>query len=318
MNPCEDRHVDNKNMDPAAAASGAAAAGLLRQEAARLLAVSSSGIGLIGDKKNRLGAALSSVQAAAAALDNEAEAETQQCPPLAMMTANDAACWAWRAHAPPARPPLTPRAEDVDDHDVSELFSHATECIPQQLRAKVQLSVRPVAATAAGDDASTERLLELHADGAFTAVVAALAAEPELRVGSSSAIVWLPTRVAIGPSGDAMAAGASQPPTLLVFQDLCARAGAILVGLDALPASRRLQPLLRWLASLHNLFEASCCSSNAVFPPAAASAAELLPPTARCERLLPHHAAEYYARHGRSAEEAYLAACSAEAVGAEK
>ena len=92
------------------------------------------------------------------------------------------------------------------------------------------------------------------------------------------------------------------------FADLTARAGAILVGLDALPPARRLRPLLAWICSLHNVFASTCIACGEVFPPHATAAHQLLPPTARSEQLEPFHPCCFLERFGRSAEEMYVEA----------
>jgi hypothetical protein len=121
-------------------------------------------------------------------------------------------------------------------------------------------------------------------------------------------MVWLPTRLSIGPTYEVAPAGASHPPSSQVFQDLCARGGGVLAGLGRLAAAHRLRPLIRWLASLSGLFQTVCCGCGEVFPPMPASAADLLPPTARCEQLLPYHPRCYRGRFGREAEEAFVEA----------
>ena len=61
---------------------------------------------------------------------------------------------------------------------------------------------------------------------------------------------------------------------------------------------------------------AACHGCGQVFPPGVASAALLLPPTARCAELRPYHEDVYQERFGRPAEAAFLeeaakrAACS--------
>ena len=74
----------------------------------------------------------------------------------------------------------------------------------------------------------------------------------------------------------------------------------------AVPPAERLRPLIVWISSLHNLFTAACHGCGEVFPPGVASAALLLPPTARCAALKPYHEEVYLERFGRPAEEAFL------------
>ena len=173
------------------------------------------------------------------------------------------------------------------------LLAAATACVPSWLRERPQspltLRNRPCKRANSHD-------LELHVDGAFTAIVEVEPHPPS----------WLPARVAIGPSGAPMPFGARQPAELLVFADLTARAGAVLVGLETLPPAERLRPLIVWISSLHNLFTAACHGCGEVFPPGVASAALLLPPTARSAALKPYHEEVYLERFGRPAEEAFL------------
>ena len=92
-----------------------------------------------------------------------------------------------------------------------------------------------------------------------------------------------------GPFHDPATLNSSLTPKLYVYSELCARAGAVLAGLEAQPPHNRLGSLLRWLSSLHDLFEARCCICGSVFPPTVTSAAELLPPTMRTADLRPCH-----------------------------
>jgi hypothetical protein len=188
-----------------------------------------------------------------------------------------------------AASPWPERIKPADD----SLLAAATACVPSWLRERPQspltLRNRPCKRANSHD-------LELHVDGAFTAIVEVEPHPPS----------WLPTRVAIGPSGAPMPFGARQPAELLVFADLTARAGAVLVGLETLPPAERLRPLIVWISSLHNLFTAACHGCGEVFPPGVASAALLLPPTARSAALKPYHEEVYLERFGRPAEEAFL------------
>jgi hypothetical protein len=100
-----------------------------------------------------------------------------------------------------------------------------------------------------------------------------------------------------------------QPATLLVYNDLSSRAGSLMARLARLPSSNRLRALLRWLCSLHNLFESTCSICNQVFPPQMLQASDLLPPTARGANLLPSHPSCYLKWKGMCAEQAYVDQC---------
>lgn len=149
------------------------------------------------------------------------------------------------------------------------------------------------------DRSPSRQSVELRIEGVLVAVV-------DCVVSEEAAGIWVPRRVGIGPSHEPMPFGAATPPSMLVFAELTARAGAILCGLDALPPARRLRPLISWLASLHDLFECVCVACGEVFPPAATEGAQLVPPCARGPGLEPYHPECFHARFGCGAEESFL------------
>ena len=279
------------------ASDAAAAVGLVRHEARTLLAscATSSGSGL-SPEETRLASALHAAQAICGALD-----VARQPPPArphedAIDQPSDSAWLAWRdldvlrghgVHAALAAP-------SASDGAPQSLQQCAEAAVPEELRSR---NAPPLALRAREDG----RSLELTLPGALRAIVDV---HP---VGDGS---WAPTRVAVGPSHDPMPAGALEPPELLVFHDVSARAGALLAALEALAPADRLGPLLRWLCSLRSLFDAPCVFCDGIFPPGAASARELLPPTARGGAgLVPCHAGCFAARFGRSPEQAFVDAC---------
>lgn len=280
-----------------AAADGAAAAALLRREVGGLIARAAAGEAVDGGMRSHHAAALASVQSAAAALDF---ASAGSCAPAGAVGAKRSAGWPPQHMA--ARSPAVPGTSDVDQEDVSDLLQHAISCLPPSSADSCSIAVR------AGGRGG-ERQLEMLAEGVFSAVICVVPSEVAGGDGwGSSAMVWLPTRLSIGPTYEVAPAGASHPPSSQVFQDLCARGGGVLAGLGRLAAAHRLRPLIRWLASLSGLFQTVCCGCGEVFPPMPASAADLLPPTARCEQLLPYHPRCYRGRFGREAEEAFVEA----------
>ena len=203
---------------------------------------------------------------------------------------------AWSVHAPGASvaPPGPQRTTNETD-----LLTLAKAYLPPQSPLQVLERAAPHSSGVA------RRSLELRVDGAFSAVVELVAAGS---AGGQADGGWLPCRVAVGPSHEPLPYGASQPPGLLVFADLTARAGALLAGLDAAPPAQRLRHLVRWLAALDGLFDSVCAGCGGVFPPDATCAAQLLPPTARGPRLEPYHPGCFRARFGCSAEAAFLQA----------
>lgn len=258
-----------------------------------------------GISESRVDSLAHSVRAACAALDEDCEAEGD-------MPLLKAVCDAWHQHThtvPQQAHTMPPFAHSAGKPD--ELLASVRACVPKELlqraQAPLELHVRP------GTDAAGEFLaqasVELHIDGVFNAIIAVVASVSD---GSADgqALHWLPTRVSVGPSRDPMAFGASQSPVLCVYRDLCARAGAILAGLEALPARQRLGALVRWLCSLHCLFQSRCRACGAVFPPLATCAMELLPPTARADATLhPYHPACFIQLGHGTAEAAYIEAC---------
>ena len=252
---------------------------------------------------------------------------TQEKPRIAP-PALDAACLQWQYYdrVTPTLPPQPKRPRTpacIKSSTPAALAAFATTCVPSWLcsrsHAPLYLCGRPSVWRA---NEIVE--LELRIDGVFTAIVAvqpeeelvetAMRTDAYSNVANSTAgaydgasrTAWVPTRVTVGPSHTVMPAGASQPADHLVFRDLSARAGAILVGLEVLTPAYRLRPLLRWLSSLHDLFDSTCVACGRVFAPSAPEKAELIPPTARCQRLRPYHDECYLAAYGNPAEENFI------------
>lgn len=194
-------------------------------------------------------------------------------------------------------------AEMLQTADIVALLS-------EHLPAHARVQLRPSAhENESGDQQRNSLEMEVSVDGAFTAVVALRRAAASVgasvrqggkAVGGSQCLI--PQRVAVGPSCDAMQHGASHAPTTSVFRDLCARAGALLVSMDALPVGQRLPTLLRWLSHLCSLFQSACCGCGSVFPTFNTSTVAFLPPTARGSCLLPYHQACFLQRHDHAEE----------------
>ena len=283
-------------MEASEAASEAAQAVALARQAARSVLADAAGKSRAGnDQQIRMASALQSVQAACGALDDCGKhtpaSSMETAPILEELIFNT-----WRVHGL-----LGPTAGSYPE-TLPTLLAASEACVPRWLlersAAPLQLSMRGGESEIA--EAGELPALEMCVEGAFRAVVAVAA------VGTA----WVPVRVAVGPSNNSMPAGARQPPTLLVFHDVGARAGTLLAGLEALPPARRLRPLLSWLCSLHNLFESRCAGCGSVFPPLAVAAADLLPPTARDARRHPWHPACFTTRFGRTAEAECLEAAA--------
>ena len=184
--------------------------------------------------------------------------------------------------------------------DGSPLLAAAEASAPRWLRERaanpLRISVRRAASSGRGPS------LELQVDGVFRAVVevVALAAGPAADAGCC----WVPHQLALGPSGAAMALGAAEPPELEVFREATEQGGAVLGELEGAPVAERLPHLVRWLCSLHDLFQAKCAVCQRALAPATAAGggagAGRTPPTARVGReLVPCHPSCYRARHGR-------------------
>ena len=189
-------------------------------------------------------------------------------------------------------------SRDRTDAKSMQLLELARSCLPwpQRQGVSVELKLHSNACEPLAED--EEASLEVSVDGVFRAVVAV----------SRQLSTWVPTQVAVGPFHVPIVLGAFQPPSDAVFHDICMRAGVVLTGLDVLGPARRLRPLLHWLWSLHNLFDSHCQECHCVFPPEIAVGApvDLIPPTARCGHLRPHHSSCFYARFGCSAEDSLL------------
>ena len=287
------------------AADGAAAVGMLRAEVKSLIARAAAGEP-IDPARTRIPAAIHALQSAAFQLDNDSDQLEESRRTMLHSSVSLPNLWSY------PKPPSVPCASDVDEVDASDLLAYATSCLPKNASAApaLCLSLRPPQP----GDSPGERQLELKVEGVFVAIICVVPSEVPGGDGwGSSAMVWLPTRVAFGSSDDPMPLGASQPPTLHVYRDLCARVGTVLADLGVLPAAQRLRPLLAWLASLRNLFESTCRACGKVFSPLAFLPNDILPPTARCDRLLPYHASCYLEYYGRFAEEAFLDAARAAA-----
>lgn len=284
------------------AADGAAAAALLRREVGGLIA--QAAVGEAVDTRSHHAAVLASVQSAAAALDLSSNLQSGGEPAAGAERLAE-----WPTQKLRAKSLAVTRASDVDDLDVSDLLSYVISCMPSSMGDKgsnrLSTCARTCSVTVQPVGQGGKRQIEVVADGIFSATICVIPSEVAGGDGwGSSAMVWLPTSVSIGPTQEVMAM--AHPPNLQVFHDLCARGGVILGGLGRLPAAHRLRPLIRWVASLSGLFQTVCAGCGAVFPPMPISAADLLPPTARCERLLPYHPQCYRVRFGREAEDAFV------------
>lgn len=303
-------------MSQSAATEAATAVVACRNEVARLLASAASADGSTASV--RLASALHLVQSTCSALDNallEPRAAARGVPLL------ESTSRAWRAHGPlPYAAFEASGATSDDPAGEDDLLAAMRACVPTWLseRSAKPHELRERSCAAAG---AARRSLELHVQGAFTAVidfahVAGGGREVTQQVAATSpgTGMWVPRRVGIGPSGAEQPLGASQPPSLHVFADLTARVGAILAGLDALPPTRRLRPLVVWLCSLHDVFECTCRGCGGVFPPCATNAAQLLPPAARASRLEPFHEGCFWQRYGCAAEDAFVDAAIAECI----
>lgn len=299
-------------MQDVTAADAAVAVIACRHEAADLLARAANGEPLGGT----LPSALASVRAACSSLDWQASLHQQHGhQPLraAVPPQLNAASAAWRSSSTLHAAPNIVVAPAAAAPSAEKLLVDAKACLPANVLAKVHLHVRspPQGEGVRRGDSDTLELA-LRIDGVLNAVLAVCFVPTAPAAGSGTFAVgtWQPRRIAIGPSHEPMEHGASQPARTLVFQDLTARAGALLVALDAKPAPTRLASILRWIASYDGLFASACCICGGVFAPHATAAVELLPPTARCARLLPYHAACFTQRFGRSAESDYISGCT--------
>ena len=289
--------VGQRTMKGVAAADAAAAVVSCRREVSQMLANAALGGGGVAPSSDSLASAVHMVQAACDILDTSMAVDEAETAPVL-----DAVHRAWSVYNTAAISSGPHPAPDNED-----LLTVATACLPSSLlerpHAPLCLSERSFTP---GSGSTPRRCLELKVDGAFKAVIEFTAAGRNGGDADGSAGGWVPCRVAVGASHEPMPFGASTPPSLHVHADLTARAGALLAGLDALPPARRLPCLLRWLTSLHSLFQTACHGCGRVFPPDATGATQLLPPTARGPRLEPYHPGCFCVRFGRSAEEAFL------------
>lgn len=271
------------------AADAASAVSLVRHAARTVLA---SAAGTSSDESHlRLASALHTVQSACCAIDiSEAQdkpAAISDDPILQTMSRElYIRCHAARdreSGAVPMRKQETPQ----------ELASIVRHFVPLWLLERQQ---RPLTLHTRECRDAGYATVELRLEGAFCAVV---------NVVPTNAC-WAPTQMSIGPAHDPMLFGARQPPSLLVFHDICARGGTLVASLGGLALQKRLPAVIDWLCSLHNLFESSCAGCGAVLPPHATSVADLLPPTARGASLLPYHPACYFQLFGCSPEHHYV------------
>ena len=273
------------------ASDAAAAVVTCRHEVGHLLASAALG-GSASAASDRIASAVHLVQTACNTLDTSMRIDANRVHEAPLM---EAVRHAWCVHAPEIS------AETIKSQRTfieGDLLSSAKAHLP--LHSPLRLSEH----TAPHNSGDARRCLELRVDGAFAAVVELVAAGSD---GATAGIGgWLPCRVAVGPSHEPMPFAASQPPSLLIFADLTARAGALLAGLDAVAPAERLPHLVRWLAALDGLFDCVCAGCGEVFPPDATGAAQLLPPSARGPNLEPYHPGCFCARFGRSAEAAFL------------
>lgn len=299
-------------MSACAAADAAAAVAACRHEVAQLLASAALGSNDVTGA-HRIASAMHCVQTSCDIVDQGTSSENVQAiiDPQESAPMLESAAHAFHVGIPPhLRPSYYPTPALMPAADDADLLAACSMCVPGWLRQRPQAPLRLRERPCARAD---RRCIELVVDGAFAACLEFLAQPPQdgAAASSSAARCWAASRVAIGPSHAAMPLGASEPPRLLVYAEVSARAGAVLVGLGGLPPARRLRPLVAWLCSLHNLFGSACVFSGDVFPPDAMGAEQLLPPVARTELLQPCHPACFYARHGRSPEEAYVDAAVA-------
>lgn len=291
------------------AAHAASSVAIVRQEARGILA-NAAGLRERPEEgaSSRLAAALEASQNFCGAIDAlPSEGSSANPAPRKVNSALEAAWEAWGDLEVIRRLTAT---KQLDPPDIGpppppeqSLLQCAEACVPPGLRAR---PVAPLELRTRKD--GTLAALELCVDGAFRAVVHVERSESH----------WVPTGVAVGPSHDPMEAGAMQPATLLVYNDLSSRAGSLMVRLGRLPPSKRLRALLRWLCSLHTLFESACSICNEVFPPEAFQASDLLPPTARGTNLAPSHGCCYLTWRGKCAEQAYVDQCVDEEQGGDE
>lgn len=275
----------------ATATDAAEMVGVVRQTARSVLAHVATTVPAgsnAADKQLRLASALDAVQAACGALDDGRCDGPVTSEPDAII---DYPSRVWRAHG--LLPAIRDRHDPPPSADLSSSLLAVAEAysprwLQERASAALELSVRV--------RDSPDAALELCVAGSFRAVVAV----------ASQGEAWIPVRVAVGPSHHGMPGGALQVPTLLVYHDVTARAGALIAALDQLAPQRRLHLLIAWLCSLHNLFDTRCDGCDAVFAPSAAVGSDLLPPTARDARLRPWHACCFTAQHGYTAEASCL------------
>ena len=286
------------------AADGAAAVGMLRAEVKSLIARAAAGEP-IDPARTRIPAAIHALQSAAFQLDNDSDQLEEPRRTMLHSSVSLPNLWSY------PKPPSVPCASDVDEVDASDLLAYATSCLPKNASAApaLCLSLRPPQP----GDSPGERQLELKVEGVFVAIICVVPSEVPGGDGwGSSAMVWLPTRVAFGSSDDPMPLGASQPPRC-TSTEISARASA-----PCSPTSA--------CCPLRSGFGRSLLGSLATKPlrvhmprlrqgllSAGLSAQRHLATTARCDRLLPYHASCYQEYYGRFAEEAFLDAARAAA-----